>query len=57
VTFAEVIEAARRLKQTALGFVTAYGCIVMVPDASSCHKFEDGDQVIVLAQDYQTTKK
>ncbi|GAX83351.1 hypothetical protein CEUSTIGMA_g10776.t1 [Chlamydomonas eustigma] len=57
VAFAEVIEAARRLKQTALGFVTAHGCIVMVPDASSCHKFEEGDQIVVLAQDYQPRKK
>ena len=56
-TFAEVIEAARRLQQTAMGYVLRDGSITMVPEASSCHRFMEGDQIIVLAQDYNTRRK
>ena len=56
-TFAEVIEAARRLKQTAMGYVLRDGSIRMVPAASSCHRFMEGDQIIVLAQDYNSRKR
>ena len=52
-----MIEAARRLQQTAFGYVTANGSIILVPEASSCHRFMEGDQIIVLAQDYATRKR
>lgn len=57
VTFAEVLEAARKLRQTAFGYVLRDGSIMMVPDASSCHRFMEGDQIIVLAQDFATGKQ
>ena len=56
VTFAEVIEAARKLQQTAFGYVLRDGSIIMVPGASSCHRFMEGDQIIVLAQDFASSK-
>lgn len=57
VTFAEVAETARRLKHTAVGYLLACGRLVMAPEPMACHTFEDGDQIIVIAQDYKSKQR
>lgn len=57
VTFAEVAEAARQLRQTAVGYVRKNGECVMVPDPSHTWTFQEGDKVVVFAEEYKMRKK
>lgn len=50
-TFAVVSEFARRRRETAIGYVTRQGVIVLAPTAADTHLFRNTDHIVVLSKD------
>ena len=48
-SFAEVAERARALQETAFGYITRQGTLVLAPPAGSAHVFRNTDRVVVFA--------
>lgn len=50
VPFAEVAELARLRGETALGYVSGDGSLVLAPDADSAHLYTPNSRVVVMAE-------
>ncbi|GIL87972.1 hypothetical protein Vretifemale_16019 [Volvox reticuliferus] len=57
LSFAELSESTRLLRQVALGVVRADGRCCLVPKPHELLDFEPGDQVLVLSDDYRIKRK
>lgn len=57
LSFAELSETTRLLRQVAVGLVRADGRCCLVPKPHELLEFEAGDQVLVLSDDYRIRRK
>eukprot|EP00798_Chlamydomonas_sp_ICE-L_P027710 gene27710-7354_t len=57
LTFAELAESTRCKMQTAIGYLNKDGCITMVPGPHEWHRFEEGDQIIVVSEHFTRFKQ
>ncbi len=57
MSFAELSEATRQLRQVALGVVRADGRCSLIPRPQELLDMEPGDQILVLSDDYRIRKR